>query len=146
MRIEATVQEIRALLRLAELDAHAQEWTPETHRRRRGASRSGIPTALLDRYQTLLDAGRCPVITTIEQGTCSGCHLRLPTMVELQARRSPAVHTCPHCRRMVYAPELLTPEDSRQTGSGEVFGSRKRPRRDRLTPPRAGQVGDTGRD
>jgi predicted nucleic acid-binding Zn-ribbon protein len=116
MRIEATVREIRALLQLAELDAHAQELPPETHQRRREESRRGVARALLERYQTLLEAGRCPVITAIERGTCSGCHLRLPTMVESQARRSPAVHTCPHCRRMVYAPELLTAEDSREAG------------------------------
>jgi predicted nucleic acid-binding Zn-ribbon protein len=117
MRIEATVREIRALLQLAELDAHAQELPPETQQSRREASRRRVARALRERYQILLDAGRWPVITAIERGTCSGCHLRLPTMVESQARRSPAVHTCPHCRRMVYAPELLTAEDSRETGS-----------------------------
>jgi predicted nucleic acid-binding Zn-ribbon protein len=117
MRIEATVREIRALLQLAELDARAQDLPPETHQSRREASRRGVARALLERYQTLLDAGRWPVITAIEGGTCSGCHLRLPTMVESQARRSPAVHTCPHCRRMVYAPELLTAGNSRRAGS-----------------------------
>jgi hypothetical protein len=119
MRIETTVREIRALLQLAELDARALELPPETHRRRREASRRGIAKTLLERYETLLDAGRCPVITAIEQGACSGCHLRLPTMFESQARRSPAVQTCPHCRRMVYAPELLIAEDSRQADSRE---------------------------
>jgi hypothetical protein len=28
-------------------------------------------------------------------------------MVEYQARRAPAVHKCPHCRRLLYAPELV---------------------------------------
>ncbi len=116
MRIEATVREIRALLQLAELDAHAQELPPETHQSRREASRRRVARALLERYQILLDAGRGPVITAIERESCSGCHLRLPTMVESQARRSPAVHTCPHCHRMLYAPELLTAENSREGG------------------------------
>jgi len=117
MRIEATVREIRALLQLAELDAHAQELPPETHQRRREESRRGVARALLERYQTLLEAGRCPVITAIERGTCSGCHLRLPTMVESQARRALAIHACPHCRRMLYAPELLNAEALRKAGS-----------------------------
>lgn len=60
--------------------------------------------------------GRCPAIAAIERASCSGCHLRLPTMVESQARRSPVVLTCPNCRRLVYAPELLA-ADSREAGS-----------------------------
>lgn len=117
MRIETTVREIRALLELAELDAQVQGLPPEIYQSRREASRRSVGTALLERYQTLLDGGRCPAIVAIERANCSGCHLRLPTIVESQARRSPVVHTCPHCRRMVYAPELLTAEDAREAGS-----------------------------
>ena len=119
MRIEATVREIRALLELAKLDAQAQELPLETYQSRREASRRRVARALLERYQTLLDAGRSPVIAAIERGSCSGCHLRLPTMLESQARRSPAVHTCPHCRRILYAPERLAEEDSRLAKSPE---------------------------
>ncbi|HEY3215370.1 MAG TPA: C4-type zinc ribbon domain-containing protein [Candidatus Eisenbacteria bacterium] len=117
MSIEATIQEIRALLKLAELDLQAQELPPETYRSRRDASRKRVAKALLERYQSLLDAGRCPAIAAIERSSCSGCHLRLPTMVESQARRLPAVHACPHCRRMLYAPELLTAEALREAVS-----------------------------
>jgi len=122
MRIEATIQQIRALLQLAGLDAQAQELPPETCRSRREASRRRVAGALLERYQTLLDAGHHPVMVAIEQGTCSGCHLRLPTMVESQARLSPAVHLCPHCRRMLYAPELLANKDSRKAGTQKSGG------------------------
>ena len=117
MSIEATVQEIRALLQLAELDVQAQELPPEAYRNRREASRKRVARALLERYQTLLAAGRRPVIAAIERASCSGCHLRLPTMVESQARRALAIHACPHCRRMLYAPELITAEALREAGS-----------------------------
>ena len=131
MKIEATVKEIRALVQLAELDAEVQELSPATHRSRGEKSRKEVGAALLERYQALLDAGRCPAIVAIERGSCSRCHLRLPTMVESQARRSPAVHTCPHCRRMLYAPELLTAEDVR----GEVPPQKeRRPRATRASP------------
>lgn len=108
MRIEATVQEMRALLQLAELDAQAPELAPETYRSRRESNRRRVAKALFERYQTLIEAGRYPVVVAIDRGNCSGCHVRLPTIVEYQARRSPGVHTCPHCRRMVYAPQLLS--------------------------------------
>jgi predicted nucleic acid-binding Zn-ribbon protein len=111
MKIEATARQIRALLQLAELDQSAGPPSPEAGRRNREALASHLPRRLLDRYQLLLEAGRTPVVVALERGSCSGCHLRLPTMVECKTRRSPAIHTCPHCQRMMYVPELVR-EDS----------------------------------
>jgi len=106
MTIDTTVPEIDALLQLAELDAQAPSLPPEKHRSHREAARRRVPRELLDRYQKLLDVGRRPAIVAIERGGCSGCHVRLPTMLEYKARRSPAIHSCPHCHRMLYAPEF----------------------------------------
>jgi predicted nucleic acid-binding Zn-ribbon protein len=55
----------------------------------------------------MLEIGRVPGVVAIERGACSGCYLRLPTMVEYRARRSPAIHRCAQCRRLLYAPELV---------------------------------------
>jgi len=107
VKIEATAKEIRALLQLAELDRVAEQPAAEASRRSREAAASRLPRRLLDRYQLLLDVGRTPVVVAIERGTCSGCHVRLPTMVEYNTRRSAAIHTCPHCQRMLYVPELV---------------------------------------
>jgi predicted nucleic acid-binding Zn-ribbon protein len=112
MKIEATVPEIRALLQLAEVDAQAQSLPLEAYQSRRKTIRKHVGGPLVERYQALLHAGRFPAVVAIERASCSGCHLRLPTMVESRARRSPAVHMCPHCRRMLYVPELLAAEDS----------------------------------
>ena len=111
MKIQATAKEIRALLELAEVDQSADQLASGARRERREATARRVPRRLLDRYQLLLEVGRTPVVVAIERGACSGCHVRLPTMVEYKARRSPAVHTCPHCQRMLYAPELVR-EDS----------------------------------
>ena len=107
MRIEATAPEIGRLLQLAELDAQAESLSPEAYRGRRETARKRVPRALLDRYQTLLEGGRSPVLAPIERGACSGCHIRLPTMLEYKAKRWPAIHTCPHCHCMLYAPGFL---------------------------------------
>lgn len=130
MRIDATVQEIRALLQIAELDGQAEQLAPETYRSRREASRRRVARALLDRYQSLLEAGRYPVVVAIERGNCSGCHVRLPTIVEYQARRSPAIHTCPHCRRMLYASELLSKESDTSASQKRKKGLEQSSRRD----------------
>lgn len=111
MKFEATVEQLRALLQLAELDQNAGPPTTEASRRNREAAASHLPRRILDRYELLLQAGRTPVVVTLDRGGCSGCHLRLPTMVETKTRRSPAVHTCPHCQRMIYVREFVS-EDS----------------------------------
>ena len=110
MSMEASAAEIRALVELAALDEQAESLPAETYRRGRAAKRRRASRALLDRYQLLLDTCRRPAIVAIVKGVCSGCNVRLPTMVEYRARHSAAVHICPHCRRMLYAPELLKPE------------------------------------
>jgi predicted nucleic acid-binding Zn-ribbon protein len=107
VKIEATAKEIRALLSLARLNAAADKPILDADRRAPDAVRRRIPSLLLERYHSLLAAGRRPAVVAIERGACSGCHVRLPTMLEYQASRLLALYTCPHCRRMVYAQELL---------------------------------------
>jgi len=107
VKIEATAKQIRALLQLAEVDQDEGQPASEAGHRSREALASHVPRRLLDRYQLLLAVGRTPVVVAIERGTCLGCHLRLPTMIECKARCSPAIHACPHCRRMLYVPEWL---------------------------------------
>jgi hypothetical protein len=97
VKIEATADEIRALLRLAELSEGAG----------REAAQRRVPRLLLERCRALVQAGRSPALVAVERGTCSGCHVRLPTMVEYKVVHSLGLYTCPHCRRMIYAPELL---------------------------------------
>lgn len=108
MKIEATGRDIRLLLELAQLDKSAEPVVPEAQARTRDAAERRLPEGLLTRYRSLAAAGRYPVIVAVEQGTCSGCHVRLATMIEQQVKRSLGVYICPRCRRMLYASELLT--------------------------------------
>jgi len=116
VKIDATVNQVRALLQLAMLNNEGKDRvSPETYGWGHKAAQRGLPRILLQRYYSLTDAGRTPAVVAIERGACSGCHVRLPTMVEYVAHRSPAVHICPHCRRILYAPEIVR-EDSRVGG------------------------------
>jgi hypothetical protein len=117
VKFEATVKEIRALLQLAEIDRGPARAQAGGSSRRREALRSCMPRLLVERYGSLVDAGYSPAVVAIERGACSGCHLRLPTMVEYAARRTPAVHTCPHCRRMLYTPELVSEDPHANAGN-----------------------------
>jgi uncharacterized protein len=116
VKIDATVKQIRALLRLAELDQGEHAAGAEADDRSQEAAPRGVPRGLLERYQSLVDAGRIPAVVAIEGGACSGCHVRLPTMIEYQARHSPALYVCPSCRRMLYSPEGVR-EDSHAKGA-----------------------------
>jgi predicted nucleic acid-binding Zn-ribbon protein len=112
VKIEATAKQIRSLLQLAEFNEGADRLTPEAYRRGQEALQRGLPRQLLERYQWLIDTGRKPAVVAIEHGVCSGCHIRLHTMLDQQAGRAVAVYTCPHCRRMMYAAEFV-PANSR---------------------------------
>lgn len=132
MTIETTPQEIRALLQLAEFDVAAPELPLEAYRSRREGMRKRVSRPLLLRYQVLLEAGRRPPIVAIEAGACSGCHLRLPTMVEFRSRHRAVVFACPQCRRLIYAPQLLAGE---HPDPGEVQEKRTRRRTTRPSSP-----------
>ena len=67
--------------------------------RGREAAQRRVPRPLLERYRALVEAGRSPALVAVERGTCSGCHVRLPTMVEYKVAHSLGVYACPHCRR-----------------------------------------------
>jgi hypothetical protein len=107
LKIEATAEEIRVLLDLAGAHQGSDRAVPKGRRVGQQPRARRVPRRLLDRFEWLLEAGRTPAVVSIVRGCCSGCHLRLPTMVECQTRRSVAIHTCPHCQRMLYVPELL---------------------------------------
>ena len=40
-------------------------------------------------------------------------------MLEQKASRSTAIHTCPHCRRMLYAPELFREDSHANDGKSQ---------------------------
>jgi len=112
VKIEATADQIRALLSLASGDGEGE------------VAQCALPPLVLERWRALVAEGRWPPAVAIERGTCSGCHLRLPTMVEAKATHSLALYTCPHCRRMLFTRELLQQDPKRET----VRPSRRRRR------------------
>jgi predicted nucleic acid-binding Zn-ribbon protein len=114
VKIEATAREIRELVELSELDQSAER--SAAHSKLREAVARRLPRRLLDRYQGLVEAGRVPVVVALVREACSGCHLRLPTMLASSARRASALHACPHCRRLLYVPQDAT-EAAEESGA-----------------------------
>ena len=102
--IEITEDQIGALLRLAELD-EGPAGSPGDERSH--ALLRGLPRPVADRYRVLYQAGRHPAVAAISGGICTGCHVRLPTMLEQKAAHALALFTCPHCRRLLDNGALL---------------------------------------
>jgi len=127
MKIEATREDILALLELTDIDARAEPVVPPAQARARDAAERRLPDELLTRYRWLTAAGRYPVMVAVEQETCSGCHVRLATMIADLVKRSIGIYPCPRCRRMLYAPELLSGRPAEE-GIERKAGSRLRPR------------------
>jgi predicted nucleic acid-binding Zn-ribbon protein len=127
MRIEATREDIRVLVELIELDDRAGQVVAESETRARDAAERRLPDALLTRYRWLKATGRYPAMAAVEQETCSGCHVRLATMIADLVKRSIGIYTCPGCRRMLYAPELRA-ERPAEGGAAGKAGSRRSPR------------------
>ena len=116
MKIEATKEDIRLLLKLTSLDENPDSVGPAAHTRAREAE-IRLPDDLLARYRWLTGTGRYPVMVAVERETCSGCHVRLATMLVGLLKRSIGIYPCPGCRRMLYAPELLS--EPKAPGSAE---------------------------
>lgn len=101
-RIEATQAQLRLLARAAE-PADSREPGEGVSRQ---ALEQALPPQLLERYDTLRRQGCTPALATLEAyGTCSGCHIRLPTMFTSKARLAKAVYSCPYCQRLLQVPE-----------------------------------------
>ena len=130
MRIDATSEDIRALLDLSIADQESKDVRP----RSREAVARRVPPELLRRYEVLLRSGRRPVVAAVEQGRCSGCHVRLPTVLEQRARSSPAIYGCPHCRRMLYAPTCSATRVAATVEPRAASGGPKEPPRDARAP------------
>ena len=43
-----------------------------------------------------------PVCVTVNGGKCGGCHLKVPTHIEVMARTGSEIATCDQCSRVVY--------------------------------------------
>jgi len=98
-RLESAWQQRQAEL-AAELASLRQEHTALL--RRREAAASQIEAGLLAIYQELR-ARRGTAVARVEQGTCRGCQISLPT-TDLQRVRGGGVVRCGSCGRILYLP------------------------------------------
>jgi len=102
---------VRALTDLSEVDRRLSGQADLTKRAahslkgRRAALREAIPGNFLAAYDALGRAGRRPAVVPVVRGAhCGGCYMRIPPQVAGFVRRGQSLCSCPHCRRLLFAP------------------------------------------
>jgi predicted nucleic acid-binding Zn-ribbon protein len=66
------------------------------------ADRTVVPANQLKIYDRVALKPGHPVCVTVNGGRCGGCHLKLPTHIEVMARTGSEIATCDQCGRVVY--------------------------------------------
>ena len=66
------------------------------------AARPAVPADLLRIYDRLAAKPGFPAVVPVSGGRCGGCHLKVPTHIEVLARSGTEIATCDQCGRVVY--------------------------------------------
>ncbi len=65
-------------------------------------AREAVPANQIKIYDRLATKPGQPVCVTVNGGKCGGCHLKVPTHIEVAARTGSEIATCDQCGRVVY--------------------------------------------
>jgi predicted nucleic acid-binding Zn-ribbon protein len=66
------------------------------------AARPEVPEPQLRIYDRIAVKPGHPVCVPVNGGRCGGCHLKVPTHIEVMARTGSEIATCDQCGRIVY--------------------------------------------
>jgi predicted nucleic acid-binding Zn-ribbon protein len=85
--------------RQAELLAELQQL-----KNQRSSLMGGIAPDWMQHYERLFQNKKDAALVGVENGACSGCHMRLPPYLIHDARRQEGIVVCGYCGRMLYTP------------------------------------------
>lgn len=66
------------------------------------AARPDVPANQIKIYDRLAARPGHPVCVTVNGGRCGGCHLKVPTHLEVMAKNGTEIATCSQCGRILY--------------------------------------------
>jgi len=65
-------------------------------------ARPAVAEDLLKIYDRMAKRPGLPMCVPVSSGRCGGCHLKVPTHIEVKARSGAEIATCDQCGRVVY--------------------------------------------
>lgn len=71
-------------------------------RKNRDAMTQGIDDAWLSRYTRIFNNKGDYALVPVENGTCGGCHMKVPPQLVQDAKRGDAMVSCSYCGRLLY--------------------------------------------
>lgn len=74
---------------------------------RRKAAGEIIPKPILSRYEFIRARLKHPVIVSVGEGVCSGCHILIPPQTYNDLQKGKQIHSCPNCQRLIFWCEHL---------------------------------------
>jgi len=86
------IQQAQETLRCTMLDVHE----------RRQQTVAALDAKLYEQYQKVAAQHGGRVVAQLQEGVCSGCHLKVPPQMISEIRLQTQLFTCPHCRLMLF--------------------------------------------
>lgn len=90
--------------KIASLRAHEQELRAElvTAVAMTAAARAQVPEPQTRLYDRLAKKPGLPACVPVQGGRCGGCHMKVSSNIEFEARKAENIVTCDQCGRIVY--------------------------------------------
>ena len=95
---EAEATDLRSKVEVLNADIDAQL---STHSSQRDAVAAALPADLLSLYDTIREQKHGVGAAALEQGTCQGCHTKLPQKEIERMRAEGGLQRCDNCRRIL---------------------------------------------
>ena len=70
--------------------------------KRRAKAGKVVPPPILGRYEFIRSRIEHPVIVSVSEGICGGCHIRIPPQAYNELQKGKQILGCPNCQRIVY--------------------------------------------
>ena len=78
--------------------------TIEAEQERRQQTVAGLEAKLYEQYQKVAAQHGGRGVAQLQDGVCSGCHLKVPPQIASEIRLQTQIFTCPHCRLVLLWP------------------------------------------
>ena len=61
-----------------------------------------VPPPILGRYEFIRERMENPVIVSVTQGVCHGCHIMIPPQSYNELQKGQQILSCPNCQRLIF--------------------------------------------
>ncbi|MBR5735153.1 MAG: hypothetical protein IKX79_06420 [Desulfovibrionaceae bacterium] len=80
---------------------------------------ASIPKPVLDRYEFIRSRLEHPVIVSVSEGICNGCHIAIPPQAFIDLQSGQKILNCPNCQRLIYWSEHFKDEKAETAQEAE---------------------------